>query len=79
MHSQLLALELRHVGLKYAKMKKALDRWGKEESEFDFWDIPPTSAKTMKDQVHWRIWDRARHGNIKCMELLANLGLLDDD
>ena len=65
--------------IKYAKMKVALDKWGKEELGFDFWDIPPTSAKTMKDQVHWRIWHKAIHGDNKCIEILARLGCLDDD
>ena len=64
--------------IKYAKMKKALDKWGKEELSFDFWDIPPTSAKTMKDQVHWRIWHKAIHGDNRCIEILAQLGCLDD-
>ena len=64
--------------VKYAKLKKALDRWGKEESEFDFWDIPPTSAKTMKDQVHWQIWHKAIHGDNRMIEVLAQLGCLDD-
>ena len=59
-------------------MKVALDRWGKEELSFDFWDIPPTSAKTMKDQVHRRIWHKAIHGDNKCIEILAQLGCLDD-
>ena len=65
--------------IKFAKMKVALDKWGKEELGFDFWDIPPTSAKTMKDQVHWRIWHKAIHGDNKCIEILARLGCLDDD
>ena len=64
--------------IKFAKMKEALDRWGKEELGFDFWDIPPTSAKTMKDQVHWRIWHKAIHGDNRCIEILAQLGCLDD-
>ena len=64
--------------VKFAKMKKALDRWGKEELGFDFWDIPPTSAKTMKDQVHWKIWHKAIHGDNRCIEILAQLGCLDD-
>ena len=34
-------------------------------------------AKTIKDQVHWRIWDKARHGDNKCIEILAQLGCLD--
>ncbi len=56
----------------------ALDRWGKEELSFDFWDIPPTSAKTMKDQVHWRIWHKAIHVDNRSIEILAQLGCLDD-
>ena len=64
--------------VKFAKMKVALDRWGKEELGFDFWDIPPTSAKTMKDQVHWKIWHKAIHGDNKCIEILAQLGCLDE-
>ena len=64
--------------VKFAKMKKALDRWGKEELGFDFWDCPPDSAKTMKDQVHWRIWHKAIHGDNRCIEILAQLGCLDD-
>ncbi len=63
---------------KFAKMKKALDRWGKEELSFDFWDIPPTSAKTMKDQVHWQIWHKAVHGDNRMIEVLSQLGCLDD-
>ena len=64
--------------VKFAKMKKALDRWGKEEVAFDFWDLPPSDAKTMKDQVHWRIWQKATHGDNRCIEILAQLGCLDD-
>ena len=64
--------------IKYAKMKKALDRWGEEKSTFDFWDLPPESAKTMKDQVHWKIWHKAVLGDNRCIEILAQLGCLDD-
>ena len=64
--------------VKFAKMKVALDRWGKEEHAFDFWDCPPSLAKTMKDQVHWRIWYKAIHGDNRCIEILAQLGCLDD-
>ena len=56
----------------------ALDRWEKEELSFDFQDIPPTSAKTMKDQVHWRIWHKAIHVDNRSIEILAQLGCLDD-
>ena len=64
--------------LKFAKMKKALDRWGKEELGYDYWDSPPSDAVTMKDQVHWRIWHKAVHGDNRCIEILAQLGCLDD-
>ena len=64
--------------VKFAKMKKALDRWGKEGVTSDFWDLPPSAAKTMKDQVHWRIWQKATHGDNKCIEILVQLGCLDD-
>ena len=63
--------------VKYVKLKKALDKWADRESGYDFWDIPPEDAKTIKDQVHWRIWDKARHGDNKCIEILAQLGCLD--
>ena len=64
--------------VRFAKMKKALDKWGKEELAYDFWDLPPTDAKTMKDQVHWRIWHKAVHGDNRCIEILAQIGCLDD-
>ena len=64
--------------VKFAKMKKALDRWGKEELGYDYWDSPPSDAVTMKDQVHWRIWHKAVHGDNRCIEILAQLGCLDD-
>ena len=64
--------------VKIAKIKVALVRWGKEELGFDVWDFPPTSPKTMKDQVHWKIWHKAIHGDNKCIEILAQLGCLDE-
>ena len=63
---------------KFVQFKKALDRWGNEEIPYDFWDMPPDEATTMKEQVLYKIWDRARHGNLRCMEILAQLGCLDD-
>ena len=59
-------------------MKIALDRWGKEEMSFDVWDLPPSDAKIMKDQVHWRIWQKATRRDARCIEILANLGCLND-
>ena len=63
---------------KFAKLKKALDEWADKEVKYDFWDSPPEEAVTMKEQVLWRIWDKARHGDNKCIELLARLGCLDE-
>jgi len=64
---------------KYAKLKKALDRWSDKEVNYDYWDIPnEADARTLKDQVIFAIWDKARRGNVKCIEILAQLGCLDD-
>ena len=63
---------------KFKNLKKALDRWGEKAMNYDFWDVPPDSAVTMKDQVHWRIWHKAIHGDNKMIEILAQLGCLDD-
>ena len=63
---------------RFIQFKKALDRWGNEEIPYDFWDMPPDEATTMKEQVLYKIWDRARHGNLRCMEILAQLGCLDE-
>ena len=63
---------------KYIKLKEALDRWGSQDISYDYWDMPPDNAKTMKEQVLYKIWDKARHGNLRCMEILAQLGCLDD-
>ena len=46
--------------------------------DYDYWDAPPEQCKTLKDQVHWRIWHKAVHGDNKCIEILAQLGCLDD-
>ena len=65
--------------VKYAKLKKALDKWADLELDYDWWDLPPNAAKTLKDQVHWRIWHKARQGCNKSIEILAKLGCLDDE
>ena len=63
----------------YANLKKALDRWSNKEVDYDCWDIPTeTDAQTLKEQVIFAIWDKARRGNVKCIEILAQLGCLDD-
>jgi len=63
---------------RYAKDLGMMDKWKDVEIDYDFWDIPPSKAKTLKDQVHWRIWQKATHGDNKCIEILAQLGCLDD-
>ena len=64
---------------KYDKLKKSLDKWGDKKIELDLWDLPLSSSdETLKDQVLFAIWDKARKGNIKCIEILAQLGCLDD-
>jgi hypothetical protein len=63
---------------KYSKLKSALDNWADDETSSDFLGLPPSHVKTMKDRVHWRIWDKAANGDIKCIEILAKLGCLDN-
>ena len=64
---------------KFRALKKALDRWGEKHIVYDLWEIPEaTDGQPLKEQVLFGIWDKARRGNIKCMELLARLGCLDD-
>ena len=63
---------------KYEGLKKALDRMGVEIAEYDFWDMPPADCKTRKDQVLWRIWRDAVHGDSKMIALLVELGCLND-
>ena len=65
--------------MKFQNLKKSLDRWGKKHIVYDLWEIPEaTDGQPLKEQVLFGIWDKARRGNIKCMELLARLGCLDD-
>ena len=64
---------------KFSKLKIALDKWADSKASSYYWDEPPKEATTMKEQVHWRIWDKARQGNIRCIEILAKLGCLDDE
>ena len=63
---------------KYANLKSALDKWSADESVPDFLGDPPAHASTMKERVHWRIWYKASQGDTKCIEILAQLGCLDD-
>ena len=60
-------------------MKKSLNKWGEKKIEFDLWEIPfAIDGETLKNQVLFAIWNKARKGNIKCIEILAQLGCLDD-
>ena len=63
---------------KYEGLKKALDRMGNEVVNYDFWDMPTTDIQTRKDQVLWRIWRDAIHGDSKMIAILIGLGCLDD-
>ena len=63
---------------KYANLKSALDKWSADESVPNFLGDPPAHASTMKERVHWRIWYKASQGDTKCIEILAQLGCLDD-
>ena len=63
---------------KFVKLAEALDKWANKIFHYDFWDSPPKEVVTMKEQVLWRIWDKARHGDNKCIELLARLGCLEE-
>ena len=56
------------------KLKKSLDKWGEKKFEFDLWEIPILRAgKDCFHQMIFTIWDKARRGNIKCIEILAQL------
>ena len=63
---------------KFANLKGALDRWSDDTSVADFLGEPPSHATTMKERVHWRIWYKATQGDTKCIEILAQIGCLDD-
>jgi hypothetical protein len=63
---------------KYANLKGALDKWSTDTSVADFLGDPPSHATKMKERVHWRIWYKSTQGDTKCIEILAQLGCLDD-
>jgi hypothetical protein len=63
---------------KFANLKGALDKWSTDTSVADFLGEPPSHATTMKERVHWRIWYKATQGDTKCIEILAQIGCLDD-
>lgn len=59
---------------KYAKLKKALDKYG--EKPVDGWGLDPDNYK---DAVLNKIWYMATEGSIGHINILAELGCLDDD
>ena len=65
--------------MKFKNLKTALDRWGEKYIDYDLWEIPSaTDGESLKEQVIFAIWDKARRGNVRCIEILAQLGCLDD-
>ena len=63
---------------KFRELAKALNKLKNVKLDYDYWDMPPDNCQTLKDQVHWRIWQKARQGDNNCIEILARLGCLDD-
>tara|TARA_R110002020_G_scaffold196479_1_gene397471 strand:+ start:753 stop:1097 length:345 start_codon:yes stop_codon:yes gene_type:complete len=61
---------------KYAKMKKALDIIGAKKSDFDT-PFELTYASNKQRVLH-TIWEKAGDGSMKHIELLANIGCLDE-
>ena len=59
----------------FDKLAKALNKLGEEHT--DDW-IRNKDLGSRKSQVHKRIWDEAIGGDIKYVQILAQLGCLDD-
>ena len=62
---------------KYLKLKKALDRIGKEKK--NAWDISGMDKDNYKDEVTERIWYEASKGSVAHIRMLAELGCLDEE
>jgi len=60
--------------VKYAGLKNALDKWADEVITylFDGDELP------LREQVIYTIWNKARRGDPKMIEILATLGCLDE-
>ena len=60
--------------VKYAGLKNALDKWADEVITywFDGEKLP------LREQVIYTIWNKARRGDPKMIEILATLGCLDE-
>jgi hypothetical protein len=67
---------------KYQKLGEALKPIGKEHRKEDQWDgndwQKVSKKHSYKQEVLYGIWDKAIKGDIKCIELLARLGCLDE-
>tara|TARA_R110002020_G_scaffold202413_1_gene405564 strand:+ start:5926 stop:6282 length:357 start_codon:yes stop_codon:yes gene_type:complete len=61
---------------KYVKLKKALDKVGKNKK--DAWDLAPTK-ENYKDEVLDRIWYEASNGSVAHIRMLAEIGCLDEE
>ena len=62
---------------KFAKLGKALKRFGSKP--IDKWDIGISTETNYKDEVLFQIWNKATRGSISHIQILANLGCLDDE
>ena len=60
--------------VKYAGLKNALDKWADKVVTFWF----DGEELTLREQVIYTIWNKARRGDPKMIEILATLGCLDD-
>jgi len=59
---------------KFEKLKNKLNKYGDEET----FNWKEESDGTRREQVWERIWWEAIHGDMKYVQLLAQLGCLDD-
>jgi len=61
---------------KYAKLKKALDKVGRQEK--DAWNLAP-KKDDYRNEVLERIWYEASNGSVGHIRMLAEIGCLDED
>jgi hypothetical protein len=60
--------------VKYAGLKNALYKWADEVVTYWF----DGEELTLREQVIYTIWNKARRGDPKMIEILATLGCLDE-
>ena len=60
--------------VKYAGLKNALDKWADKVVTFWF----DSEKLPLREQVIFIIWNKARKGDPKMIEILATLGCLDE-